>query len=152
MVAITPFLWFDDNAEQAIQRYCEVFADAEILSEQRNRDGTLFIGEVRLQGQHLVLMNGGPAHKLSDAFSLSVQVDTQAEVDRISDTLIAGGGYQQPCGWLTDAFGLSWQVVPTTLFTLMGDPDPVKAARVRDAMLQMTRLNVAGLQAAYDAD
>lgn len=149
-ISITPFLWYDDNAEEAIERYCATFPETELISIQRHPDGTFFIGEFRLQGQSLVAMNGGPTNKLTDAFSLSAQVESQEEVDRISDALIAGGGFQQPCGWLTDAFGLSWQIVPTLLFTLMGDPDPAKAGSVRDAMLQMTRLNLAELQRAYD--
>ena len=95
-------------------------------------------------------MNGGPANPLTDAFSLAVSAETQAEVDRISEELIAGGGTQGPCGWLVDAFGLSWQIVPTLLGQLMGDPDPKKSGRVRDAMLQMTRLDTVALQKAYD--
>ena len=96
-------------------------------------------------------MNGGPSHHLTDAFSLSVLVETQDEIDTVSAALIEGGGQQGPCGWLVDAFGLSWQIVPTALFRLMGDPDQEKAGRVRDAMLGMHRLDIAGLQAAYDA-
>lgn len=150
MTTITPFLWYDDNAEAAVQRYLSVFDDTDLVDEQRMPDGSLFIATIRLQGQELVLMNGGPDHRLTEAFSLSVGVETQEEVDRLSDALIDGGGEQGPCGWLTDAFGLSWQIVPSLLGRLMGDPDPVKAARVRDAMLQMTRLSLQGLQDAYD--
>lgn len=149
-ITITPFLWFDDNAEEAIGRYCAVFPDTEVLDSQRGPDGKLFISTIRLQGQKLTLMNGGPSNRLTEAFSLAVSAETQEEVDRISDALIAGGGEQSYCSWLTDAFGLSWQIVPTLLFTLMGDPDPVRAGRVRDAMLQMKRIDMAGLQAAYD--
>ncbi len=150
MTTITPFLWFDDNAGDAIERYQKVFADAEIVDETRMPDGKLFIATIRLHGEELVLMNGGPDHKLTDAFSLSVGVETQEEVDEISDGLIEGGGEQGPCGWLTDAFGLSWQVVPSILGKLMSDPDQEKAGRARDAMMQMKRLNVQGLQDAYD--
>jgi predicted 3-demethylubiquinone-9 3-methyltransferase (glyoxalase superfamily) len=150
MTTITPFLWFNDNAEPAIDRYLTVFDDAELVEENRHPDGTLFIATIRLQGQTLTLMNGGPDHKLTDAFSLSVGVETQEEVDAISDALIEGGGEQGPCGWLVDAFGLSWQVVPSLLFRLMSDPDRKKAGRAQDAMLQMKRLNLQGLQDAFD--
>jgi predicted 3-demethylubiquinone-9 3-methyltransferase (glyoxalase superfamily) len=150
MTTITPFLWFNDNAEPAIDRYLTVFDDAALVEENRHPDGTLFIATIRLQGQTLTLMNGGPDHKLTDAFSLSVGVETQEEVDAISDALIEGGGEQGPCGWLVDAFGLSWQVVPSLLFRLMSDPDREKAGRAQDAMLQMKRLNLQGLQDAFD--
>jgi predicted 3-demethylubiquinone-9 3-methyltransferase (glyoxalase superfamily) len=150
MTTITPFLWYDDNAEQAIERYLTVFDDAELVEENRLQDGKLFIATIRLQGQTLTLMNGGPDHKLSDAFSLSVSVETQEEVDTISDALIEGGGEQGPCGWLVDAFGLSWQIVPTLLMRLLSDPDPEKAGRTQAAMMQMKRLNLQGLQDAYD--
>ena len=149
-ITVTPFLWYVDNAGEAIDRYQEVFPDTELVNAQKGPDGKLFIATIRLQGQELVLMNGGPAHQLTEAFSLSVGVEGQDETDRISDALIAGGGKQGPCGWLTDAFGLSWQVVPTLLMQLMGDPDPKKAGRVQQAMLQMTRLNCEELQKAYD--
>lgn len=149
-LTVTPFLWYVDNAGEAIDRYLEVFPDTELVNAQKGPDGKLFIGTIRLQGQELVLMNGGPDHKLTEAFSLAVSVDGQEETDRISDALIAGGGTQGPCGWLVDAFGLSWQVVPTLLMQLMGDPDPAKSGAVRDAMMQMTRLDCAGLQKAYD--
>ncbi|WP_332665372.1 VOC family protein [Aeromicrobium sp.] len=150
MTTITPFLWFDDNAEQAIERYLKVFDDAEIVDENRLPDGKLFIATIRLQGQTLTLMNGGPGHKLTDAFSLSVGVETQEEVDSISDALIDGGGEQGPCGWLVDAFGLSWQVIPSLLMRLMSDPDPEKAGRTQAAMMQMKRLDLQALQDAYD--
>jgi predicted 3-demethylubiquinone-9 3-methyltransferase (glyoxalase superfamily) len=150
MTTITPFLWFDDNAEQAIERYLKVFDDTELVEENRLHDGQLFVGTIRLQGQTLTLMNGGPMHKLTDAFSLSVSVETQEEVDRISDALIEGGGEQGPCGWLVDAFGLSWQIVPTLLMRLMSDPDREKAGRTQAAMMQMKRLDLKALQEAHD--
>ncbi len=150
MTTVTPFLWFNDNADHAIERYQTVFPDAEVLDESRMPDGKLFIATIKIQGQELVLMNGGPAHQLTEAFSLSVGVETQQEVDEISDGLIQGGGHQDDCGWLKDAFGLSWQVVPSILGRLMGDPDPEKAGRTQAAMMQMKRLSVQGLQDAYD--
>ena len=150
-VTITPFLWYVDNADDAIQRYLKVFEDAEVLEENRMPDGSLFLASIRLQGLTLVLMNGGPSHQLTEAFSLSVSVERQEEVDRYSEQLIEGGGEQGPCGWLVDAFGLSWQIVPTALMRLMGDPDREKAGRVQEAMLQMKRLDIQALQDAYDA-
>ncbi len=150
MITITPFLWYVDNAEAAIERYLSVFDTTELVQSQRGPDGNLFIATIRLQGQELVLMNGGPSFHLTEAFSLSVSVQTQEEIDRISDALIEGGGEQSQCGWLTDAFGLSWQIVPTILGQLLGSTDQEKAHRARTAMLGMTRLSVKGLQDAYD--
>lgn len=150
-IRVTPFLWFDANADAAMHRYLEVFDAAELISEQRLADGSLFIAEISVQGQRLTLMNGGPAHALTEAFSLAVSVETQDEVDAISDALIDGGGSQGPCGWLVDAFGLSWQVVPTTLGRLLGDADRVAAGRAQSAMMGMGRLDIAALQAAFDA-
>ena len=150
IITVTPFLWFDDDAEEAIERYVKVFPDTEIIDEMRMPDGSLFMSTIRIQGQTLVLMNGGPAHPHTDAFSLSVGVDTQEEVDAISGGLIDGGGEQGPCGWLKDGFGLSWQIVPSALGRLMGDPDQGKAGRVREAMMQMKRLDIQALQDAHD--
>jgi predicted 3-demethylubiquinone-9 3-methyltransferase (glyoxalase superfamily) len=151
-ITVTPFLWFDDDAEAAVRRYLDIFDTAALLSEQRNPDGSLFLAEISLQGQRLTFLNGGPHHRLTEAFSLAVSVETQEEVDTISDALIAGGGTQGRCGWLVDAFGLSWQVVPTTLPRLLGDPDRAAAARAQAAMMTMDRLSIAGLQEAFDAD
>ena len=148
-ITVTPFLWFDADAEQAIERYLSIFDTAELLSEQRNPDGSLFVGEISLQGQRLTLLNGGPHFTLTEAFSLSVSVETQAEIDEISDALIAGGGHQSQCGWLVDAFGLSWQIVPTALHRLLGDPDREAAGRAQAAMMTMDRLSIRGLEDAF---
>ena len=150
MTTVTPFLWFNDNAGEAIERYQKVFFDTEVVDESRMPDGKLFIATIRLKGQEIVLMNGGPAHQLTEAFSLSVGVETQQEVDEISDALIAGGGQQGNCGWLIDAFGLSWQVVPSLLGRLLGDPDRDKADRAQAAMMKMMRLDLQVLQDAFD--
>ncbi len=150
MTTVTPFLWFNDNAGDAIERYRKVFPDTEVVDEQRMPDGNLFIATIRIKGQELVLMNGGPSHQLTEAFSLSVGVETQQEVDEISDALIDGGGQQGNCGWLIDAFGLSWQVVPSLLGKLLGDPDREKAERAQAAMMQMMRLDLQRLQDAFD--
>lgn len=148
MPTVTPFLWFDDNAGAAIDRYQEVFPDTRVLSRQDGPNGELFLAEIELLGQPLVLMNGGPHHRLSPAFSLSLPVPDQAEMDRISDALIEGGGEQGNCGWLVDAFGLSWQVIPDSLDRLLGDPE--RGSAVRAAMMQMHRIDLAALQRAYD--
>jgi predicted 3-demethylubiquinone-9 3-methyltransferase (glyoxalase superfamily) len=149
-ITVTPFLWFNDNAEEAIARYQKVFPDTKIVDENRHPDGSLFIATIQLQGTELTIMNGGPDFTLDDAFSLAVSVETQEEVDTISDALIDGGGAQSQCGWLVDAFGLSWQIVPTTLFRLFSDPDREAAGRAQAAMMQMTRLSIQGLQDAFD--
>ena len=150
-ITVTPFMWFDANAEEAIERYLSIFDTAELLSEQRHPDGSLFIGEISLQGQRLTLMNGGPHFAMTEAFSLAVSVETQEEVDEISDALIAGGGRQSQCGWLVDAFGLSWQIVPTALHRLLGDPDREAAGRAQAAMMTMQRLSIRGLEDAFAA-
>jgi predicted 3-demethylubiquinone-9 3-methyltransferase (glyoxalase superfamily) len=150
MITITPFLWYVDNADAAIQRYLTVFDDTRLVEEVRGPDGALFIGVIELQGQRLTLMNGGPDHHLTDAFSLAISVQTQEEVDSITARLIDGGGAQGRCGWLVDAFGLSWQVVPEALPRLMGDPDPEKAGRVREALMTMSKIEIQQLQDAYD--
>ena len=150
MITITPFLWYVDNAKAAIDRYLAVFDSTELVDAQYGPDGNLFLASIRLQGLDLMLMNGGPMHRLTDAFSLSVSVETQEEIDRISAALIEGGGSQGPCGWLVDAFGLSWQIVPTLLPKLFSDPDRAAAGRAQNAMMQMTKLDMAGLQAAFD--
>lgn len=149
-ITVTPFLWFDDDAEAALQRYLEVFDTTELLSEQRHPDGSLFIAEISLQGQRLTLMNGGPHYRLTEAFSLAVSVETQREVDDLTAALLEGGGTQQQCGWLVDAFGLSWQIVPTALQRLLADPDREAAGRAQAAMMQMHKIDVQGLQDAFD--
>lgn len=149
-ITITPFLWFDHDAEAAIDRYLSLFDDAELISEDRMPDGALFLATIRLQGQELVLMNGGPHHQLTEAFSLSVAVDTQEEIDAITTGLIEGGGELTRCGWLNDTFGVSWQIVPRTLPRLLGAEDREAAGRAQQAMLQMQKLDIAALQAAFD--
>ncbi len=157
MPTITPFLWFDDQAEEAAEFYLSVFPDARITHVQRNPEGgpgvpgaALVVG-IELQGQQLSFLNGGPSQQLSEAFSLVVNCEGQQEVDHYWDGLLAGGGAPHACGWLKDRFGLSWQVVPGELLRLMADPDPAKAGAVVGAMLQMVKIDVAELQAAYDA-
>lgn len=147
---ITPFLWFDADIKVIIERYQEIFDDFEILETSPGPDGGYFIASVRIHGQSLTMMNGGPDHRLSEAFSLSVGVDTQDEIDRLWDALLDGGGKELACGWLTDRFGVTWQIVPSVLPRLMGSPDRAAAERARKAMMTMMKLDISRLQAAYD--
>jgi predicted 3-demethylubiquinone-9 3-methyltransferase (glyoxalase superfamily) len=142
MSKVTPFLWFNDQAEQAMDFYATVFKDVKIIS----RSPVVF----EIHGQRLMALNGGPYYTLSPAFSLFVDCETQAEVDDYWEKLSAGGKIMQ-CGWLTDKFGLSWQIVPRVLMDLLADKDRAKANRVQQAMLKMVKLDIKGLQAAADA-
>lgn len=152
MSKLTPFLWFNDNAEEAIHFYLSVFPGSRIISEQRKgKDGPLFTATIELAGQRLHLLNGGPHYALTEAFSLFVDCEDQAEVDMLWEKLSAGGEIQM-CGWLKDRFGLSWQVIPKALMRLMRDPDPVKAQRVMQAMLGMKKIDVAQLEAAHKGE
>jgi predicted 3-demethylubiquinone-9 3-methyltransferase (glyoxalase superfamily) len=149
MTSITPFLWFDDNAQDAIDLYTRLFPDSRVLNTQNGPDGTLFTATIELAGQQIMLLNAGPGHPFTDAISLFVNVADQAEVDKYWDALTADGGAPVACGWLTDRFGLSWQIVPEALNRLLSDPDPEKAGRVMQAMMGMVKIDVAELEAAY---
>jgi predicted 3-demethylubiquinone-9 3-methyltransferase (glyoxalase superfamily) len=149
MPTITPFIWFDDNLQEALDLYVSVFPDAKILDTNRTPDGTLFSGTFRLAGQTFSGMNGGPGHPPTDAFSIFVMCDDQAEVDRYWDALTADGA-PVACGWLTDKFGLSWQIVPRRLMELQADPDPARVKRTVDAMMTMVKLDVAALERAAE--
>ena len=149
MQTITPFLWFDNNLEEAMAFYTAIFKDSEILNVSRGGpDGPVFSATFRLNGQSFMALNGGPMYKFTEALSLFVSVETQAEVDYLWDALLVGGEPSQ-CGWLKDKFGLSWQIIPTALGELMGDPDPVKSQRVMQAMLKMVKLDIQGLRDAH---
>ena len=156
MSKITPFLWFDDNAEEALELYTSVFADSSVGEVTRmpaadpEAPGPVVMGTVTLAGTDFMVLNGGPQFRFTEAISLFVSCTDQAEVDYYWDRLTADGGEPSQCGWLKDKFGLSWQIVPTALGELMGDPDPAKSQAVMQAMLGMGKLDVAGLQAAYD--
>lgn len=155
MPAITPFLWFDDNAEEAVAFYLSIFPKSRITSVARygentpGEPGKVMTIDFELDGMRLVALNGGPVYAFTPAISLFISCRDQAEVDYYWEHLSAGGEVQQ-CGWVTDRFGLTWQVVPEALGRLMSDPDPVKAQRVVQAMLKMIKLDVAELQRAYD--
>ena len=151
MPTVTPFLWFDNQAEEAMNFYASVFPRFEVHSVNR-AGGQVMVVVFEVEGQKVMAMNGGPHHKLTEAFSLFVACETQEEVDNYWTKLVAGGGQHDRCGWLKDRFGLSWQIIPNALMTLMGGGgDPKRANRVMQAMLQMQKIDIAGLQAAYDA-
>jgi predicted 3-demethylubiquinone-9 3-methyltransferase (glyoxalase superfamily) len=155
MVDVSPFLWFNDDAEQALEFYGGVFANSEVTGVTRMDvpdmpNGHVVIGSIRIENLTVTIMNGGPTFKLNEAFSLVVACQGQSEVDHYWSALVDGGEPGQ-CGWLKDRFGVSWQIVPSLLGELLGDPDPEKAGRVRDAMMLMTKIECDKLQAAYDA-
>ena len=152
MQKITPFLWFDGNAEEAIQFYTSIFKDAKAGNLHRMPDGKILTGTFQLHGQDFMVLNGGPMFKFTPAISFFVSCETQEEVDYLWENLKAGGGTEERCGWLKDKFGLSWQIIPTLLGKLMGDKDPQKAKRVMDAMLTMNKIESSQLQQAYDGN
>ncbi len=155
MHKITPFLWFDNNAEEAMNFYTSVFKNSKIISTSRYPDevpgmgGLLMSATFQLEGQEFMVLNAGPQFKFTEAISFFVDCKTQAEVDELWNKLTADGGEEAPCGWLKDKFGLSWQIVPSVLGELLNDPDPVKSQRVLQAMLQMKKIDIAKLQQAY---
>lgn len=155
MQKITTFLWFDNQAEEAAKLYVSLFNDSKITNVSRYGEagpgpkGTAMIVNFQLAGQEYMALNGGPEFKFTEATSLFVNCETQEEVDRLWNKLTEGGEASQ-CGWLKDKFGLSWQIVPTALGELMGDPDPVKSQRVMQAMLKMKKIDVAELKRAYE--
>jgi len=154
MQTIKPFLWFDDNAEEAVNFYTSIFKDSKILSISRygeggmGQPGKVMTVSFQLNGLELTALNGGPIFKFTEAISLAVSVVTQEEVDRLWESLSAGGEKGQ-CGWLKDKYGLSWQIVPTALFELMQKGDADQSKRVTQAMLKMTKLDIAGLKKAF---
>jgi predicted 3-demethylubiquinone-9 3-methyltransferase (glyoxalase superfamily) len=149
MPTITPFLWFDTQAEEAMTFYASVFKDSKIISVNR-AGGTVMSVEYELQGQRFMALNAGPTFKFTEAISFFVGCETQEEIDEIWTKLLVDGGSASRCGWLKDKFGLSWQIVPTALGRMLVDPDPAKSGRAMRAMLEMDKLDIARLQAAYD--
>lgn len=149
MQKITTFLWFNDNAEEAMNLYLSVFKEGRVVNVNRMGD-KVFTGTFELFGQPYHFLNGGPMFKFTEAISLMVNCETQEEVDEYWAGLLQDGGVEQQCGWLKDRFGLSWQIIPSALGRLMSDPDREKAGMVMQAMLQMKKIEIAGLQKAYD--
>ncbi len=155
MPRIAPFLWFDGQAEEAATLYTSIFPNSRIVSVSRCGDagpgpkGSVLVIAFELDGKRFNALNGGPQFRFTEAVSFVIDCASQEEVDHYWDRLSDGGAPQQ-CGWLKDRFGVSWQVVPTVLPELLGDPDPARAGRAMQAMLQMTRLDIAALRAAAD--
>jgi predicted 3-demethylubiquinone-9 3-methyltransferase (glyoxalase superfamily) len=152
MKKITPFLWFDTQAEEAMNFYVSVFKHSKVHNISRGPDGKVFTVSFELDGQEFMGLNAGPQFKFNEAVSFFVNCETQEEVDYFWEQLASDGGEESMCGWLKDKYGLWWQIIPQALGELMGDPDPVKAQRVMQAMLQMKKIDVAGLQQAYDQE
>ena len=147
MPKITPFLWFDGQAEEAMNYYISIFKNGKVLSVNR-MNGKVLTVSFELEGQQFMALNAEPLFKFTEAISFFVNCETQEEVDELWEKLSAGGKDVQ-CGWLKDKFGVSWQIIPNALMELMSDKDPAKSQRVFKAMLQMTKIDIAGLKRAY---
>lgn len=154
---ITTFLWFNDNAEEAMNFYISVFKNSKVLEVSRYNDagpgpkGSVMVVKFQLEGQEFLALNGGPAFKFTEAISLTVDCETQEEVDYYWEKLTADGGSPSACGWLKDKFGLSWQITPRILPEMLQDKDPEKAKRVMEAMMQMGKIDIGKLKEAYNA-
>jgi predicted 3-demethylubiquinone-9 3-methyltransferase (glyoxalase superfamily) len=154
MQKISPFLWFDHQAEEAMSFYVAIFKNSKAGKVTRYGDagpgpkGSVMTASFELEGQQFTALNGGPHFRFNEAVSFVVNCETQEEVDELWAKLSEGGQPQQ-CGWLKDKFGLSWQIVPSVLIKLINDPDPQKSQRVMEAMLQMTKIDIAKLRQAY---
>lgn len=157
MQKIVTFLWFDNQAEEAINLYTSVFKNSKITSVAHygetgpGEKGSVMTINFELEGQAFIALNGGPHFKFTEAVSLFVNCTTQEEVDELWNKL-SEGGQESQCGWLKDRYGLSWQIIPTTLMRLMSDPNREKAGRVMQAMLQMKKIDIAALEQAYGKD
>ena len=148
MRRMTPFLWFEGRVGEAMELYTSVFPESKVVSTMPGPDGSVMSATFELDGQQFIAYGGGPHLKLTPAVSMFVSCETQADVDRIWARLTEGGQESQ-CGWLIDRFGLSWQVIPTVLPKLLGDPDRVKAGRAVQAMLKMKKIDIAELERAF---
>jgi predicted 3-demethylubiquinone-9 3-methyltransferase (glyoxalase superfamily) len=154
MQKITPFLWFNDQAEEAMNFYVSIFKNSKVISASRYGDagpgpkGTVMVGTFQIEGQRFYALNGGPQFTFSEAISFLINCETQREIDELWEKL-SEGGHKSRCGWLKDKYGLSWQVVPAILGELMQDKDPEKSKRVMHAMLQMDKLDIEGLKRAH---
>jgi predicted 3-demethylubiquinone-9 3-methyltransferase (glyoxalase superfamily) len=157
MQKINPFMWFDSQAEDAAIFYTSIFPNSKITNVGRygegspGKPGSVMNANFQLNGQDFIALNGGPVYTFSEAISFFVNCETQAEVDHLWEKLSEGGKEIQ-CGWLTDKFGVTWQIIPTILGKLLSDPDPIKAQRVMQAMLKMVKIDSALLQQAYDQE
>jgi predicted 3-demethylubiquinone-9 3-methyltransferase (glyoxalase superfamily) len=149
MPEITTFLTYNDQAEAAARLYISIFEGGRIVSLMPGPNGTVFGLSFEILGRTFLALNGGPSFKFSEAISLFVACDTQAEIDRYWEKLIEDGGNESECGWLVDKFGVSWQITPKNLSSLLGDKDPVKSSRAMQAMLKMKKLDIAALERAF---
>jgi predicted 3-demethylubiquinone-9 3-methyltransferase (glyoxalase superfamily) len=153
---ITTYLWFDNNAEEAMKFYVSIFKNSKILEVVRYGEagpgpkGAVMAGTFQLEGQQFMALNGGPQFKFTEAISLFVNCETQEEVDDLWKKLTAGGGAPSQCGWLKDKFGLSWQIIPSVLLKMLADKDAQKSKRVMEAMLQMSKIDIKKLKQAYE--
>ena len=151
---ITPFLWFDQQAEEAANLYTSIFPNSKVTKVVRYGEGapgpagSVMTVEFQIDGLKVVGLNGGPHFKFTEAFSFVVNCQTQEEIDHYWEKLTADGGAEVQCGWLRDKFGLSWQIVPTALPELLSNPDPVKSAQAMKAMMGMKKLDIKGLKSA----
>jgi predicted 3-demethylubiquinone-9 3-methyltransferase (glyoxalase superfamily) len=156
MQKITPFLWFDNQAEEAANFYVSIFKNSRIVSIARYGDsgpgpkGTVMIVQFQLSGQEFTALNGGPHFKFTEALSFVVNCETQEEIDYYWGKLLQGGGEESQCGWLKDKYGLSWQIVPTVFIEMMQDKDPVKTERLMKAVMQMIKPDIATLKKAFE--
>jgi predicted 3-demethylubiquinone-9 3-methyltransferase (glyoxalase superfamily) len=156
MQKIVPFLWFDDQAEEAMNFYVSAFKNAKVGRVSRYGEagpgpkGSVMSATFQLEGQEFYALNGGPLFHFTEAISLYVNCVTQEEVDELTERLLSGGGQQQQCGWLKDKFGLCWQIIPTALAEMLGDKDPKKASKVMQSMLKMKKIDIQKLREAYE--
>ena len=152
MQKVRTFLWYDGQAEAAVNHYVSLVPDSRIVGVARlGEDGATVLVTFELGGIEYLALDGGPLYSFTEAASIMVLCEDQAEVDRLWDGLISGGGEPGPCGWCKDRWGLSWQVVPRALLELQQDPDPARAGRANAAMMTMGKLDIAALYAAADA-
>jgi predicted 3-demethylubiquinone-9 3-methyltransferase (glyoxalase superfamily) len=150
MKKITPFLWFDTQAEEAMNFYISIFKHSKVLGVTPGPNGIASSVSFELEGQEFIGLNAGPQFKFNEAISFFVDCETQEEVDELWSKLTADGGEESMCGWLKDKYGLSWQIIPQGLGQMLNDPDPARAQRVMQAMLKMNKIDLAGLEAAYE--
>jgi predicted 3-demethylubiquinone-9 3-methyltransferase (glyoxalase superfamily) len=156
MQKITPFLWFDNQAEEAMNFYTLIFKNSKVKTVSRYGDagpgpkGTVMVAKFELEGQEFMVLNGGPRFKFTQAISFVVNCTSQEEVDNLWEKLLAGGGAEDACGWLRDRYGLSWQIIPTALGEMMSDPDKQKAGRAMQAMLKMKKIDIAEMRRAFE--
>lgn len=150
MKKVTPFLWFDTQAEEAMNFYVSLFKNSKVNNISRGPDGKAFSVSFELDGQEFMGLNAGPQFKFNESISMFVHCEDQTEVDHFWNALIANGGEESMCGWCKDKYGLWWQIVPKQLGELMGSSDPEKSGRVMQAMLKMQKIIVADLQKAHD--